>query len=84
MNMFLKLTQVGENEHGVNNKILINTDNIVYIEESNMYGGSSIVSLKLGERNLDIVVKDKLDDIIELMKSGNRMIVEENGKMTLI
>ena len=74
MNMFLKLTQVGENEHGVNNKILINTDNIVYIEESNMYGGSSIVSLKLGERNLDIVVKDKLADIIELMKPCNRFI----------
>ena len=72
--MFLKLTQVGENEHGVNNKILINTDNIVYIEESNMYGGSSIVSLKLGERNLDIVVKDKLADIIELMKPCNRFI----------
>jgi len=84
MNIFLKLTQVGENEHGVNNKILINTDNIVYIEESNMYGGSSIVSLKLGERNLDIVVKDKFDDILELMKSGNRMNVEENGKMRLI
>ncbi len=73
-NCFLKLTQVGENQHGVNNKILINTDDIVYIEESNMYGGSSIVSLKLGERNLDIVVKDKLDDIIELMKLCNRFI----------
>lgn len=80
MDMFLKLTQVGENEHGVNNKILINADDIVYIEESNMNGGSSIVSLKLGERNLDIAVKDKLDDIIELLKLGNRIISVNFGK----
>ena len=46
MNMFLKLTQLD------GSRIIINVDNIVYIEESNMYGGSSIVSLKLGERQV--------------------------------
>ena len=80
MNMFLKLTQIGED----NDTIIINVDRIVYIEKSTEYTCCRVAITDGDGRNLIVAVKDNIEDIYELLKIGNRMIVEENGKMKLL
>lgn len=80
MNMFLKLTQLDRSQ------IIINVDDIVYIEERIITETrrESCICVQKHDSYFTVMVKDNIEDIYELLKSGNRMIIEENGKMTLV
>lgn len=80
MNMFLKLTQLDGSQ------IIINVDNIVYIEDRIITETrrESCICVKQYDNCLTVMVKDNIEDISELLKTGNRVIIEENGKMTLV
>ena len=80
MNMFLKLTQVGED----NAKIIIAVDRIVYIESFTECSCCRVAITDGDGSNMIVAVKDKIEDIYELLKAGNRMIVEEDGKITFV
>lgn len=80
MNMFLKLTQLDRSQ------IIINVDDIVYIEERIITETrrESCICVKKYDNCFTVIVKDNIEDIYELLKTGNRVIIEENGKMTLV
>ena len=78
--MFLKLTQLDGSQ------IIINVDDIVYIEERIITETrrESCICVKQYDNCFTVMVKDNIEDIYELLKYGSRMIIEENGKMTLV
>ena len=80
MNMFLKLTQLD------GSRIIINVYDIVYIEDRIITETrrESCICVKKHDNCFTVMVKENIEDIYERLKTSNRMIVEENGKMTLI
>ena len=67
---FLKLTQLGDD----NDRIVININNIVYVEESTEYNCSRIAITNGNDENMIIAVKESIDTIEALIKEIRKYI----------
>lgn len=71
---FLKLTQLGDD----NDRIVININHIVYIEESTEYNCSRIAITNGNDENMIIAVKESIDTIGALIKEIRNIYERES------